>query len=135
MPEQPVAVVTGATGGIGRWIALGLARAGCRVIMVARDEGRADATRRWIVGQVPAAATEIVTADLSLMAHARRAGEEIGTRHQSLALLVNNAGLITRTRRVTAEGREAVLAVNHLAPFVLTGTLDRFFVPAAPPGW
>ena len=50
--EQPVAVVTGATGGIGRWIARGLARAGHHTILVGRDATRANAARAWIAERV-----------------------------------------------------------------------------------
>jgi short-subunit dehydrogenase len=60
-------VVTGATGGIGRWIALGLARAGHHVILIGRDRERADAAQTWIVEQVSQASTELMIVDLSLL--------------------------------------------------------------------
>jgi NAD(P)-dependent dehydrogenase (short-subunit alcohol dehydrogenase family) len=50
MAERKVAVVTGATSGIGRWIALGLARAGMHVVLVARNAARGEDTRDWIAG-------------------------------------------------------------------------------------
>jgi NAD(P)-dependent dehydrogenase (short-subunit alcohol dehydrogenase family) len=124
MADPPVAVVTGPTSGIGRWIALGLAHAGYRVVLVARNVGKAEATQSWIGARVAGAATEIVRADLSLMREARRVGDEIGAHHGQIARLINNAGLMTRYREVTAEGHEMILAVNHLAPFVLTRTLQ-----------
>lgn len=123
MVEQKVAVVTGATSGIGRWIALGLAQAGLHTVLVVRDAGRGAATRKWIAEQAPGAATEVIEADLSLLAQARAAAERIAAKHPRLAVLVNNAGLFSERRRVTAEGHELVLAVNHLAPFVLTHAL------------
>jgi NAD(P)-dependent dehydrogenase (short-subunit alcohol dehydrogenase family) len=123
MVEQKVAVVTGATSGIGRWIALGLARAGLHTVLVVRDAGRGAATRKWIAEQAPKAATEVIEADLSLLAQARAAAERIAAKHPRVAILVNNAGLFSERRHVTAEGHELVLAVNHLAPFVLTHAL------------
>lgn len=123
MDEQKVAVVTGATSGIGRWIALGLARMGLRTVLVARDAGRGEATRAWIAERAPGAATELIEADLSSLAQARTAAERIAAAHPRVSILVNNAGLFSERRRLTAEGHELVLAVNHLAPFVLTQAL------------
>ncbi len=124
MADQKVAVVTGATSGIGQWIALGIARAGYHTVLVARDAERGEATRRWIAGQARGASTELVVADLSSLAQTRAAGEAIVAAHPRIDLLVNNAGLITPRRTVTAEGHEMILAVNHLAPFVLTDALQ-----------
>ena len=125
MPEAKVAVVTGPTSGIGQWIAAGLARAGMHVVLVPRDAGRADATSRWIAEQVPGARTETVVAELSSVAEAQAAAESIAQAHPRVALLVNNAGVYSPRRVVTTEGNERTLAVNHLAPFVMTlGLLD-----------
>ncbi len=132
MAERKVAVVTGATSGIGRWIALGLARAGLRTVLVARDTERGEATRAWIAQRIPEAATELIEADLSLLAQARSAAARIAGKHPRLAVLVNNAGVFTERRRVTAEGHELVLAVNHLAPFVLTRALADALRAGAP---
>ena len=121
--EQPIAVVTGATGGIGRWIARGLARANHHVVMIARDRVRAQAAQDWIAQQVPQASTEPVIADLSLLAATRDAGERIASRHPKIDVLVNNAGIFEAKKVVTAEGYERVLATNLLSPFVLTQTL------------
>jgi retinol dehydrogenase-12 len=129
---SPVAVVTGASGGIGRWIALGLARAGMHVVLVVRDRERGEAARDWIASEVPGACTELVLADLSSLAQVRRAGEEIRGRHPRLALLVNNAGVYRPRREMTSEGQERVLAVNHLAPFVLTRVLLNALRAGAP---
>ncbi len=132
MAEQQIAVVTGATAGIGQWIALGLARAGCHVVLVARNAERGAATQAWIAARVPGAVTELVLADLSSLAQTRAAAASIAERHPRITLLVNNAGLITPRREVTPEGHERILAVNHLAPFVLTGALEWALRDAAP---
>ncbi|MBV9756701.1 MAG: SDR family oxidoreductase [Alphaproteobacteria bacterium] len=115
-----MAVVTGASSGIGRWIALGLARAGWRTVLVVRDAARGEAARRWIAARVPGAATELVLADLSLLAQARAAAARIASEQPRIGILVNNAGVFSQRRQVTTEGHELILAVNHLAPFVLT---------------
>ena len=64
-----------------------------------------------------------VLADLSSLAQVRRAAAEVATLAPSLHILVNNAGVLSPRRTETAEGHELTLAVNHLAPFVLTEAL------------
>ena len=123
MAEQKIAVLTGGTAGLGQWVALGLARAGYHLVMVARDGARAEATRRFIAERAAGASTELVFADLSLLAQVREAAARIVADHPRIDVLVNNAGLITPRRQVTPEGHEMILAVNHLAPFVLTDAL------------
>ena len=115
--------MTGATGGIGRWIALGLARAGCQVILIGRDQERLRAARDWIAGRVPERVPLSVLADLSLLGETRRAAAEVLALAPALDILVNNAGTLSGSRVETAEGHETTLAVNHLAPFVLTRAL------------
>ncbi len=123
---MPVSVVTGATGGIGRQVALGLARAGHTVVAVGRDRQRGGDLVAWIGAQVPSARVELLIADLSLLTAARELGMLIGARHPAVDVLVNNAGVFRTRREETAEGHERVVAVNHLAPFVLT----RALIPA-----
>lgn len=127
-----VAVVTGATGGIGLWIARGLAEAGQHVILVGRDRRRAEDARQWLVAAVPGAGTEIALADLSLMSATRAVGEEILARHPRLSVLVNNAGMFETKRVLTAEGRERVLATNLLSPVLLSQTLLPALMAGAP---
>ncbi len=114
------AVITGATGGIGRWIALGLADAGFRLFVIGRNPAALAATRGWIGGRLPGAEVETILADLSLLSDTRAAAAAVLSRVDRLALLVNNAGTLSPRRVTTAEGHERTLAVNHLAPFVLT---------------
>lgn len=117
------AVITGATGGIGRWIALGLAEAGFRLFVIGRNPASLDTTRGWIASRVPGADVETIIADLSLLSDTRAAAAAVLSRVDSLALLVNNAGTLSPRRITTGEGHERTLAVNHLAPFVLTRSL------------
>jgi NAD(P)-dependent dehydrogenase (short-subunit alcohol dehydrogenase family) len=127
-----IAAVTGATGGIGRWIALGLARQGFHTILIGRDAVRAQATQAWIAAQAPGAMTEIMLADLACLAATRDLAARIAATHPKLHLLVANAGIFRARRETTAEGHEAVLAVNHLSPFVLIDALQAPLIAAAP---
>ncbi len=120
---MPVSVVTGATGGIGRSVALGLAAAGHAVVLVGRDRQRGNAAMGWIASRVPDARLELELADLSSLAATRQAAAAIGARHPAIDVLVNNAGVFATRRELTAEGHDRVLAVNHLSPFVLTRAL------------
>ena len=132
MPDQKVAVITGATSGLGQWVALGLARAGLHTVLIVRDAARGEATRRFIAERAKEASTELVMADLASLQQVRAAGQAIAAAHPRLDVLVNNAGLITPRRMLTAEGREMILAVNHLAPFVLSTALEGALQAGAP---
>jgi NAD(P)-dependent dehydrogenase (short-subunit alcohol dehydrogenase family) len=120
---MPLSVVTGATGGIGRSIARGLAEAGHELILVCRTAQGGETVRNWILVQHPGAKIDIAVADLSLLAETRRVGDAIAAGGRAVDVLVNNAGVFTHRREETAEGHERVIAVNHLAPFVLTRAL------------
>lgn len=123
MTSRPTALVTGANSGIGLETARGLARAGYRTLLLCRDGSRAGEAKADIDGSVPDAETEIVLCDLSLQADIRRAAAEVAAKVDSLDVLVNNAGVTIRSRAETAEGIDVMLAVNHLAPFLLTDLL------------
>jgi NAD(P)-dependent dehydrogenase (short-subunit alcohol dehydrogenase family) len=110
-PEQRVSVVTGATGGIGRWIALGLAQADHHVVLVCRDAEKGHTLIDWIRQHAPAASTALRVVDLSSLRAARHFGEEIVGTHSRLTVPANNAGMFTARRTTTAEGHDIVRAV------------------------
>ena len=125
-------VVTGATSGIGRWIALGLARAGMDLVLPVRDLGRGAAVRDWVRAECPEATIELVEADFASLASTRAVAAAIRERHPALALLVNNAGVFRARAERTAEGHDLVLAVNLLAPHLLTRLLLPSLLAGAP---
>jgi retinol dehydrogenase-12 len=114
-----VALVTGATSGIGRVTAREFARMGARTLIVARDPGRGEAVVREIRDATGASA-EVLVADLSSQDQVIRLAAEVRDRAGRLDLLVNNAGAIFAERQVSADGVEMTLALNHLAYFQLT---------------
>lgn len=123
MTEGKTAVVTGATSGIGRWIAAGLVQAGYGLVLIARNETRAAAARDWIRARVPAAQIDVKRADLSSLAETRAVAAAILNDHPKLDVLVNNAGVFCNRRDITTEGHERTLATNLLSPLALTEAL------------
>jgi len=127
-----VCVVTGASGGIGRAAAAGLARQGATVVLLVRSRERGQAARDEIVRATPGADVQLVLADLSSMAEVRRAAREIESRFPRVHVLVNNAASFSWRRRKTPDGFEVQWAVNHLAPFLLTSRLLPRLTGSAP---
>jgi len=124
-------VATGATSGIGEVAAVKLATMGARVLLIARDARRAEATLAKLERVAPGLGHRVLYADLSLMAETRRVGEAIASSEPRIDALVNNAGAIFSQRRVTAEGLEMTFALNHMAYFVLTCALRERLVGTA----
>ena len=119
-------LVTGATGGIGKATAVGLARLGARVGITGRDIARAEAAATDIRAVANNAAVDAFAADLSSQAEVRRLAREVLDLYPRLDVLVNNVGGFWAHRHLTADGLEHTFALNHLAPFLLTKLLlDR----------
>ena len=135
IPDQTgrVALVTGANGGLGYETALGLARAGARVLLAARDPQRgADALAR-MQAAAPAATIELVSLDLADLASIQRAARDVASRVPALDILVNNAGVMALPYRTTRDGFEMQLGTNHLGHFALTGRLLPLLLAARAP--
>jgi retinol dehydrogenase 14 len=119
-------LVTGGTGGIGKATALGLAKMGAHLAIFGRDRGRTEAAAREIRAVAGGQVERVFVGDLSAQAEVRRLAGEVLQCLSRIDVLVNNAGGYWNTRHVTADGLERTFAVNHLAPFLLTGLLlDR----------
>jgi NAD(P)-dependent dehydrogenase (short-subunit alcohol dehydrogenase family) len=124
--RERVAIVTGATAGIGLYTALGLARQGMRLVMVGRDPARTERARRLVAERSGSDRVEFALADFASLAAVRRLAEALLARHDRIDLLINNAGLISPRFQLSEDGYELSFAVNHLAPFLLTNLLlDR----------
>jgi NAD(P)-dependent dehydrogenase (short-subunit alcohol dehydrogenase family) len=114
-------LVTGATGGIGVETARALARMGARVVVGARDASRGRAVVEEIAGGGGEA--ELLEIDMAAFASVRRAAERLSAGHPKLDVLVNNAGVVVRERRLTADGHELIWQTNFLSHFLLTRLL------------
>jgi NAD(P)-dependent dehydrogenase (short-subunit alcohol dehydrogenase family) len=131
--DEKLAIVTGATAGVGQYTALGLARLGFAVIITGRDAARLAAAKAWIEGTQPGARIMTEQADFASLRQVRAMARRISANHSTLALLVNNAGLIMTHRETTEDGFEMTWQVNHLAPFLLTNLLLPILKAGAPP--
>ncbi|AUX29278.1 MULTISPECIES: oxidoreductase [Sorangium] len=121
-----VAVITGGNTGIGLETARALAERGATVVLACRDMERAGAAVAQIEARAPGAAVRAVRLDLGSLASVREAAGELRAAYDRIDLLVNNAGVLSFKREVTADGFELQLGVNHLGHFALTGLLlDR----------
>jgi NAD(P)-dependent dehydrogenase (short-subunit alcohol dehydrogenase family) len=125
-------VATGATSGIGEVAVLALAGLGARIVFIARDETRAQATMQKLQAKAPGLDHRLHLADLSSMAEARKVGATIAASEPRIDVLINNAGALFSQPEVTPEGLELTFALNHMAYFVLTEALREKLVASAP---
>lgn len=118
-----VALVTGATGGIGKVTARELARAGATVVIVGRNHEKADAVAQELRRETQGAQVEALVADLGVQSQVRALAQAFKARFDRLDILVNNAGAVNMQRTETPDGIETTWAVNHLGFFLLTQEL------------
>lgn len=125
-------LVTGASSGIGMATAGKLAALGARVVIVSRTQPRGAKARDELLRATPGASIEMLVADLATTTAIRKLAEAFQKKHTRLDVLVNNAAVLTSTRKLTPEGFEMQFFVNHLAYFLLTGLLLDVLRASAP---
>jgi NAD(P)-dependent dehydrogenase (short-subunit alcohol dehydrogenase family) len=123
-PSRRVAVITGASSGVGKAAAISLATQGWHVIAQGRDPQRTAAAEREIrAAATPAARVDMLRGDLALLSDTARMADEITKLTDKVHALLNNAGGVSADFLITAEGNEATFAGNHLGHFLLTKKL------------
>ncbi|HZU68924.1 MAG TPA: SDR family oxidoreductase [Ktedonobacteraceae bacterium] len=121
-----ICLITGATSGIGKATAMGLARQGATVVIVARNQARGEDTVQEIRTTTHNPRIELLLADLSSQGSIRQLVATFMEQYPGLHVLINNAGVFMLKRQETVDGLEMTFAVNHLAPFLLNNLLlDR----------
>jgi NAD(P)-dependent dehydrogenase (short-subunit alcohol dehydrogenase family) len=130
-------LVTGATDGLGRSVAMDLARRGATVLVHGRDPARGERTIEGLRRETGSERVELYLADLADLAAVRRLAGEVERAHAELHVLINNAGIGTglpdsRSRQQSRDGYELRFAVNYLAGFLLADLLLPLLRRSAP---
>jgi NAD(P)-dependent dehydrogenase (short-subunit alcohol dehydrogenase family) len=118
-----ICLITGANSGIGKATALGLAQLGATVVMVCRNPHKGEGARQEIQEKSGNADIDLFIADLSSQQAIRQLVQDFQQKYPQLHVLVNNAGSVFNRGKVSPDGIEMTLAVNHLASFLLTNLL------------
>lgn len=130
MGERPVCIVTGASSGIGAATVVEVARRGYDVALTGRDTARlAEVADRC---RDTGATARTYAVDVSRLDDVRTLAAALLADWERIDVLVNNAALVTQSRRLTPDGHESMFAVNHLAPYLLTRLLLDRLVASAP---
>jgi len=130
--QGKVVVITGATSGIGGVAARRLAGMGARIVLVARDKTRGEAALTGLRSGVASVAHSVHYGDLSRISEVKRLAAEIAAAEPRIDVLINNAGAMFGSRRVTSDNLELTFATNHMAYFILTLGLRERLLAATP---
>ena len=118
-----VCLITGASGGLGKSTALGLARLGATVVMACRDEARGEADRAEIEAASGNSSVRLMLLDLSSQQSVREMASHFKAQNKHLDVMINNASVFKGKRTLTPDGLETMFATNHLGHFLLTNLL------------
>lgn len=121
--SEKICMVTGATAGIGKIVATNLAVQGAEVIIVGRNQQKAEETVQQIIAVTGNESVRYLLADFSDLGQVRTLAKSFKEQDSRLDVLVNNAGAFFNTRNPVPFGVEMTFLVNHLAPFLLTNLL------------
>jgi len=130
--NDEIILVTGSTDGIGKQAAIELARPGAKVLVHGRSAERCQAVADEIRRRAGNSGADYFVADFSSLRQVREMAAQVKAKYDRLHVLVNNAGVFMRERRLTEDGLETTFAVNHLAPFLLTRLLLDLLIASAP---
>jgi NAD(P)-dependent dehydrogenase (short-subunit alcohol dehydrogenase family) len=122
--KNKIVLITGATGGIGKAAAIGLAKQGAHMILHGRNPKKTEEVKQEIIRLTGNQQIDIITADLFLMTEVKKMAAAISGKYPVIDVLINNAGIMMgKTREETAEGIEKTTALNMVAPYLLTTLL------------
>ncbi len=132
IPDQTgrTAVITGANTGLGYETAAALAAAGAHVVLAVRNTDKGQAAADLISRRSPGASVAVQELDLTSLESIRAAAEQLRAAHDSIELLINNAGVMFTPRSTTKDGFELQFGTNHLGHFAFTGLLLDHIVAA-----
>ncbi|GAB4552692.1 MAG: SDR family oxidoreductase [Anaerolineae bacterium] len=130
--QGKIVLVTGATNGIGKEAARGLAKLGAQVVIVGRNPQKTEETAKEIIQTTGNDRVDWIIADLSVLAGIRSTADQFTAKYARLDVLLNNAGAFFAERQTSADGFEMTFALNHLSYFYLTHLLLDILKASAP---
>ena len=127
-----LALVTGASGGLGQETVRALAEHGAHVVMTARDMPKGERAAEAVRASTGNTQVEVMDLELDSLASVRSFAKRFLAKHEALHLLINNAGVMMCPLSQTKDGFELQFGTNHLGHFVLTGHLAPALEKGAP---
>ncbi|HEX7480972.1 MAG TPA: SDR family oxidoreductase [Polyangiales bacterium] len=130
--KDKICIVTGGNSGIGKATVAGLAQRGASVVIACRDVEKGAAARNEIAATTGSKDLHVMPLDLASLTSVRAFAAAFSAKFKQLDVLVANAGVMTATRQLTADGFEMDFGVNHVGHFLLTELLLPLLRAAAP---
>jgi NAD(P)-dependent dehydrogenase (short-subunit alcohol dehydrogenase family) len=130
--EGKICIVTGANSGIGKATAIGLAKLNATVIMLCRDKERGEKAREEIIKETGSKNIDLLLCDLSSQEQIWNFVDEFKKKYQYLHVLINNAGIMLKRRKLSVDGFEMNFSIHLIAPFILTNLLVDILKKSAP---
>jgi NAD(P)-dependent dehydrogenase (short-subunit alcohol dehydrogenase family) len=127
-----IVLITGATSGIGKETARGLAQLGATIVITTRDMQRGEQTKQELMQSTKNNNIDVLYCDLASFASIRGCCIEFLKKYDALHVLINNAGIVDYHRRESKDGIENTFATNYLAPFLMTNLLLNVLKKSAP---
>jgi NAD(P)-dependent dehydrogenase (short-subunit alcohol dehydrogenase family) len=124
------AVVTGANTGLGYETAKALAEKGAHVVLAVRNTEKGNDAAARIANATPGTSVAVAQLDLTSLDSIRRAAEDLRAKHETIDLLINNAGVMMTPKSTTKDGFELQFGTNHLGHFAFTGLLLEHILAA-----
>ena len=123
MESRPLYIVTGASGGMGQVLTTELLRRGYRTVMACRDLKKSEPIRQRILQRCSASELELLPLDLASLESIRHFAELLKQRNETIGVLINNAGSMNDSFRLSQDGYEMTVAVNYIGTAALTLSL------------
>jgi len=121
--KNKIVLITGATSGIGKETALGLAKLGATIVFTTRDSLKGEKTRNELIAATNNENIDMLQCDLASFESIKNCCKEFKSKYDRLHVLINNAGVWNFKRRESKDGIENIFATNYLAPFLMTNLL------------
>jgi NAD(P)-dependent dehydrogenase (short-subunit alcohol dehydrogenase family) len=130
--KNKIVLITGATSGIGKETALGLAKLGATIVFTTRDNLKGEKTKKELITTTNNKNIHMLKCDLASFESIRNCCKEFKSKYDKLHVLINNAGVWDFKRRESKDGIENIFATNYLAPFLMTNLLLDILKKSSP---